>query len=149
MKTFVNVVGAMLLVLVRVVAQAPNPAVPSAIADSKKDQYVALGEPIEMLAPRYPKHALKEHIQGDVVLRISVSTGGQVRDISPISGDPELAETATNAVRYWKFVPYYQNDRPAEALAKVAIVFKIDDTGRPEVSAMYDAPRPPPDNPVR
>ncbi len=71
MKTFAKMVGVLLLALMRVVAQVPNPAAQPAIAGSKMDQYVALGEPIEMVAPRYPKHALTEQIQGNVVLRIS------------------------------------------------------------------------------
>src|ERR1700687_2639700 len=147
MKTFAKIVGALLLALMRVVAQVPNQAGQPVVADSKMDQHVALGDPIQMVAPRYPKRALQEHIQVNVVLSLSVNTGGHVRHISLISGDPELAEAATKAVRYWAFVPYFPNDRPTEALTKVTIVFKIDDNGHPQILTMYDAPKPPPDNP--
>lgn len=149
MKTLAKMAGRLVLVLSQAAqgfSQGGPPAGPETKVNpiDSANQYVALGDPIQAVAPKYPKHALKEHVQGDVVLRFSVTAQGKVRDISPISGDPELAEAATHAVRHWEFVPYFQDDRPIEAQAKITIVFKIDDTGHPGISAMYDAPRQPP-----
>jgi TonB family protein len=154
MKTFAKVVGTWAMALTQAIGQTPGPSAASASPESKADpveasnQCVALGDPIQTVAPKYPKRALKEHVQGDVVLKLSVSAKGKVRDISPISGDPELTEAASHAVRHWEFVPYFENERPTDVLTKVTIVFKIDDTGHPQITAMSDPPRPPPDNQV-
>lgn len=100
---------------------------------------VAIGEPFEWAAPKYPKRALKTGFQGTVVLAVTVDTEGAVRGASILGGDPELAEAAIKAVRKWKYVPYDIEDQPAVVTTQVTIEYKIT-SGGPDVSVICNVP---------
>jgi TonB family protein len=98
---------------------------------------VALGEPISVSTPKYPKDALKERIEGSVVLTLLVSEKGQVENATVVSGNPELAEAAVEAVHKWKYTPYEGKDhRPMEVQTVVTIEFNVTHDG-PAVFASY------------
>lgn len=61
---------------------------------------------IQKIPAKYPEAALKARIQGTVVLRIVIDLSGAVQDVKVVSGDPTLADAATQAVRQWKYKPY-------------------------------------------
>ena len=55
--------------------------------------------------PVYPPSAKVAGIEGTVVLECTVAKDGHVADVKVVSGDPNLAESATQAVRQWQFAP--------------------------------------------
>lgn len=56
--------------------------------------------------PTYPALAKMARIVGKVKLRLRVETAtGRVTDVSPVSGHPLLASSATEAARKWLFTP--------------------------------------------
>jgi len=118
----------------------------SAAAVPPSPPAVALGDPIDGVSPKYPKQAMKQNIQGAVVLSLSVAMSGKVERVSVVSGDPVLADAATHAVRKWKYVPYFRNDQPVEVQTTITINFKITDKGQPDISARYNVPNEPTSN---
>jgi len=118
-------------------ASAPENPSHTEAADSRT---VALGDPIDGVSPKYPKEGIKQKIQGSVVLSLSVSKDGKVKNVSVLSGDPVLANAAAHAVSKWKYVPYFRNDQPVEVQTTIIVNFKITDAGRPEISAKYNLP---------
>jgi TonB family protein len=109
---------------------------------------VALGDPIDGVSPKYPKQAMKQNLQGAVVLNLSVAKNGRVESVAVVSGDPVLADAATHAVRKWKYVPYFRNDQPVEVQTTITINFRITDQGKPDISAKYNVPSEPTSNEV-
>jgi TonB family protein len=104
---------------------------------------VALGDPFAGTLPKYPKQALKNRLQGNVVFLLSVDQEGYVSRASVISGDAQLVEAALKAVEKWKYVPYDLNGRPVAVTTKVAFVFSISEAGTPKVSvAVRKLPKP-------
>jgi protein TonB len=73
----------------------------------------------------YPDLALKAHISGVVLLRITVDEEGKVSDIKVISGHPLLVPAAVHAVSRWEYSPTLLNGRPVSVIATVAVNFSL------------------------
>jgi len=62
-----------------------------------------------MAPPRYPPGAVKDHISGQVVLRIGYDASGKITSIEPEPSAPRvsavLVQSATKAVQAWTFQP--------------------------------------------
>ena len=57
---------------------------------------------------------MQMRIQGAVQLLATISKEGQISNLSVLNGDSILARAATDAVRQWKYKPYYLNGEPVE-----------------------------------
>jgi len=111
---------------------------PLSSIDSAGD--VFMGEPVESVTPKYPKNALANHVQGAVVLRIGVGKNGKVKNVTVISGDPQLADAAIGAVHKWTYAPFLNEGKHVEAQTSVNLNFEIDDAGDPQVLTFYRVP---------
>lgn len=101
---------------------------------------VALGLPLEGKAPKYPKNAVDNKREGSVVLVLTVDDKGNVTNVSATSGDEELVKAAIKAVRDWKYAPYFLDGKVNHVTTTVIINFKLDETGKPEISVSYKKP---------
>ncbi|HXM21512.1 MAG TPA: TonB family protein [Terriglobales bacterium] len=90
--------------------------VPSSVAD----EYL-----IQRVEPEYPEPAREQHIQGPVVLETLVGKDGAVEKVSTISGDSQLAAAATDAVRQWRFKPFFRNGSPEEFQTQITVSFRL------------------------
>jgi TonB family protein len=77
------------------------------------------------VAPVYPEVARKAGIEGDVVLRISVSEDGRVTELTVLDGPPVLARAAVNAVRQWQYRPVIVSGRPAAVVTTLVVSFRL------------------------
>ncbi|HEX8817761.1 MAG TPA: energy transducer TonB [Terriglobales bacterium] len=75
--------------------------------------------------PRFPEAARAAHISGPVTLQAIVAKDGSVKTINTVSGDPQLAAAARQAVSQWQFKPYTQQGRPAEFQTNVTVNFRL------------------------
>jgi protein TonB len=75
--------------------------------------------------PVYPPLARQAHVQGEVVLRATISKDGRIESVQLVSGHPMLAAAAVNAVSQWRFRPYVLNGSPVEVEAQVIVNFKL------------------------
>ena len=75
--------------------------------------------------PQFPAAALAARRAGTVVLHVQVAEDGSVANIRTLSGDPILANAATEAVRNWRYQPYRQHDRPAQFQTDVTLAFAL------------------------
>ena len=77
------------------------------------------------VAPVYPDVARKAGIEGDVVLRISVSAEGRVTDLTVLDGPPVLARAAVAAVRQWRYHPLRINGSPTAVVTTMVVSFRL------------------------
>jgi protein TonB len=63
-------------------------------------------------------------IEGAVELLATVSKNGDVSVVKTLSGDPQLARAAAEAVKKWKYKPYLLNGEPVEIQTQVTVRFK-------------------------
>ncbi len=75
--------------------------------------------------PRYPPMALRNRVQGTVVLRALTGKNGRVQSVQVLSGPSVLASAAVDAVRRWRYNPYDQNGEPASAQKQITVAFTI------------------------
>lgn len=80
---------------------------------------------IHRVEPEYPQEARRQHIQGRVVLDVQVLGTGTVGNITVVAGDPLLAEAAVQAVRLWKYQPYFVEGKPVESQTRITIKFTL------------------------
>jgi TonB family protein len=75
--------------------------------------------------PRYPQAAEATGIEGAVVLDATIDPTGKVTEVQPMSGNPQLASAAMDAVREWRYDPaaFGNNTRPVHRT--VRIIFTI------------------------
>lgn len=78
---------------------------------------------LRQVKPVYPKEALASGIQGTVLLKAVVGRDGAVRNLTPVSGFRELIQPAIDAVREWRYRPYFMNSEPVEVAMSVTVNF--------------------------
>jgi len=103
-----------------------RPAIPAAPSlRPPRVSHVMEGNLIRRVQPEYPALARQARIQGTVVLRAVVNREGTIQDLQVISGHPLLVQAAINAVRQWRYRPYFLNDQPVEVETQVMVNFSL------------------------
>jgi TonB family protein len=77
------------------------------------------------VAPVYPEVARQAGIEGDVVLRVSVSSTGRVTDLKILDGPPILARAAVEAVQQWQYQAPRMDGRPANVVTTLVVSFRL------------------------
>jgi protein TonB len=90
--------------------------VSSGVAEGLRSHYVA---------PAYPAEARRNHIQGDVVVRLKIDTEGNPTDVTAVRGAPTLADAAVAAIRHWKYRPYLLNGKPVMVETTALVKFHL------------------------
>jgi len=81
--------------------------------------------------PEFSEEARRKHVEGVVVLRLTVSESGDVTDVVVTKGlGYGLDEKATEAVRRWKFKPPLKDGQPISSTANVEVDFHLFDHGK-------------------
>ena len=114
----------MALALTQVFAQSPNQAPPATNSAQPASGEEAVSTPIYTVTPKYPKEARKQKKHGTVVLQVKVGEDGKVKDLSIVSGDPDLAAAATQAVKKWRYQPYVVDGKATAVERDVTVNFR-------------------------
>jgi TonB family protein len=80
---------------------------------------------IHQVMPEYPELARQAGVQGTVVLDTVVSVEGVVTQVKFVSGPEALSQAARDAVRWWRYEPYFVNGQPATVETTVAVDFRL------------------------
>lgn len=76
-------------------------------------------------APVYPVIAKEAHIQGDVVIKTTIDTHGNVTHMEVVSGPPMLRGSALEALKRWKYAPSMLNGDPITVQMMVTLKFRM------------------------
>jgi periplasmic protein TonB len=104
-------------------SQAPAPV----LQTLNVSQGVSRGLLVKQPQPVYPPAAMRMRIEGTVELSATISKDGNISAVKILSGDPQLAHAAVDAVKQWKYKPYLLNGEPVEIQTQVTINFKLPD----------------------
>ena len=94
------------------------------LARIKISQGVSQGLVIKRVQPKYPLSAKATHLEGAVQLEATVNKEGTVVSPKVLSGNPMLAGAALEAVRQWRYKPYYLDGEPVEIQTQITVTFK-------------------------
>ncbi len=84
------------------------------------------GNLIRRVEPQYPAIAKQIHLEGVVVLNAIISREGNIERVDVASGPGVLALAAREAVRQWKYRPYFLNGEPVEVETQITVNFTFD-----------------------
>src|ERR1700678_2959671 len=87
----------------------PKVATPQRVRVS---QGVSQGLLVHKVVPTYPPLARQARIQGVVVLEALIGKDGAIQNLHVVSGHPMLTNAALEAVKEWKYKPYFLNGEP-------------------------------------
>jgi protein TonB len=96
------------------------------LATLRISQGVSQGLLIKRVQPKYPQAALAVHTQGAVQIEATINKEGNVTNLKVLSGDAVLAHAAVEAVRQWRYKPYYLDGDPVEIQTQITVNFKAN-----------------------
>ena len=73
----------------------------------------------------YPLLGQHMKVQGSVVLQAIIGADGNIENLHVLSGPAILATAAQQAVRQWRFKPYFENGQPVETKTRITVNFSI------------------------
>lgn len=79
----------------------------------------------DRVEPDYPDAARRAHIQGSVTLETLIGANGRVQQVTPVSGNPQLADAAVNAVRQWRYKPFTVDGHKVPIRTQVTVQFML------------------------
>jgi protein TonB len=79
---------------------------------------------VHRVHPSYPKQARARKLHGAVVLQAVINKHGKVDSLQLVSGDPLLAQAAADAVKQWRYKPYWHNGEAADFQTRITVDFK-------------------------
>jgi len=88
-------------------------------------QGVSEGLLVHQVRPVYPPLARAARIQGAVVLQAVIGKDGAIQNLRLISGHPMLAPAAIDAVKQWRYKPYFLNGEPVEVDTQITVNFTL------------------------
>jgi protein TonB len=91
----------------------------------KVSQGVTQGLLLKRVQPSYPAQARQLRVQGSVLLQAMIARSGNISSIKVLEGEPTLARAAVEAVKQWKYKPYYLNGEPVDIQTQITINFKL------------------------
>ena len=80
---------------------------------------------LRTVAPHYPENARTSHIEGPVVMQITVGKDGHVTNAQAVSGPDALRKAAIDSIRKWEFRPFLILGEPNEVESKFEIIFSL------------------------
>lgn len=85
-------------------------------------------EPVKIVKAIYPKKAEQEEIQGQVVIRAFLNENGDVGKMEVVdSTDAVFNQSAFDAVKQWKFKPYFDHGKAVPVAVKLPVDFALPD----------------------
>jgi protein TonB len=99
---------------------------PPTISRPIRTSAVMEGNLIRRVEPQYPAIAKQIHLEGVVVLNAIISREGNIERVDVASGPGVLALAAREAVRQWKYRPYFLNGEPVEVETQITVNFTFD-----------------------
>jgi protein TonB len=79
---------------------------------------------VHQVSPVYPKEAKAAGLEGTVVLRTFVDDRGKVASVTLVEGNPMLADSATRAVKQWRYRPYARDGKTLPFQTLVIVDFQ-------------------------
>lgn len=80
---------------------------------------------LRQVNPIYPALARMTHIQGPVVLMMTIDQAGVPTDVQVLEGHPVFREEAIRAARQWRFEPARVEGRPVPASFRLTLNFRL------------------------
>jgi protein TonB len=108
-----------------IASREPTPPVP-VVVEPEIDPRLGLSEPL------YPSSAIRENVEGTVILWVQVLENGRVGEvrIEQSSGDKRLDESAQRQAKRWRLVAGTRDGVPVVLWKQIPVTFQLRDARR-------------------
>jgi periplasmic protein TonB len=92
------------------------------------DEGVSLPQVVRQVGPQYTSEAMRQMIEGEVVLDVVVRSDGKVGDVSvkqSLDAVYGLDESAVTAMKQWEFRPGTKDGKPVNVRVEVRMKFTL------------------------
>ena len=90
---------------------------------SPQDEY---GHIVKKVPPIYPEAAKQSHIEGKVILQVTIGEDGRVHQMTVLSAPhPLLAIASMMAVKQWEYKPYLLNGHLVSLQTQMTVDFRL------------------------
>jgi periplasmic protein TonB len=103
----------------------PAPPVKAVVQKLRVSSGVSEGMLIHQVRPQYPAPARLARVEGRVALQAAIGKDGAVQNLQVISGHPLLVGAAIEAVKQWRYKPYYLNGEAVEVETQIVVNFVL------------------------
>ena len=80
---------------------------------------------LAQVLPVYPASAKEMHVEGTVIMHVTVGKDGVVKSADVISGPSALRASAVDAVRQWTYRPFVFLGEASEIETDVRVIFSL------------------------
>lgn len=80
---------------------------------------------LHRVEPIYPALARQIHREGQVELHAIISTDGSIQSLQIVSGDALFLQSATEAVRQWRYRATVLNSQPVEIETYITVIYTL------------------------
>ncbi len=101
---------------------------------------IARPKRIRTVEPRYPEEARLQGLQSVVILELTLNPSGEVGDVRPLRGAPELVPAAVEAARQWAYEPTIVNGRAVSLRFAETVLFVLQKSSARGGSGMFLRP---------
>lgn len=106
------------------VVEDPEPEVRRDPIDTPED-FTPARRQVGGVAAVYPEDARAKGIEAEVIVKISISDGGEVAVVQVLRGDEPFLGAALAVVKSWRYTPALIDGRPVASVKIVKIPFRI------------------------
>ncbi|HEY1866384.1 MAG TPA: energy transducer TonB, partial [Candidatus Acidoferrales bacterium] len=106
-------------------AAAPSTAARATVAPGSRSSGFQGPVLIDHIEPTYPAQAKQEHVQGDVLVRVTIGKDGVPRLFELVRGDPRLVQSALTVIPHWRYKPATLNGQPVESQTVITVSFNL------------------------
>ncbi len=106
-------------------APASEANLPTNAAELNRLSPPAVPELQQTITSNLPVLGQHSKVEGSVVLQAIVGADGNIENLRVVSGPSILSSAAQQAVREWRFKPYFQNGQAVETKARITVNFSI------------------------
>jgi TonB family protein len=93
---------------------------------------------VRRVVPKYPKEALKQKVQGVVILKGVTDLEGNVEKLKVLKGHDLLAKESMEVVRLWKYIPWKINGAPQPVEFHLVIFFQLDKVSSEKMDRLFN-----------
>jgi TonB family protein len=94
--------------------------------------------------PQYPKEALSQGIEGDVIFKVVVDETGKIVHSDVVQGNPMLVAASKDALQTYHFRPYLSEGTPVRVNSEMGFHFSLTkdgDSTNGQVECMTEIPQ--------
>ncbi len=109
------------------IGRSMSPVIPRApVTRTPVTSYSMEAYHLHRVQPGYPPLAKTAHIQGLVVVQAIIAKDGTIENLRVVSGHPMLVPAAIEAIRQWRYRPYFLNGEAVEVETQVTVNFVLN-----------------------